>query len=136
MIAFALVLASTFSGTVERIHDADGLNVRTSAGVVVVRLAGVGAVEANGSVRRGQPVGTRNPVLALSIAKRLSLGKVVTCRNLGSALGRRVAGVCYVGSVQVNAALICSGAASYWPGSGRRSYDPVGEVRAAVNRCR
>jgi endonuclease YncB( thermonuclease family) len=118
LATISIPTGQSFAGVVTRVYDADGpIDVTVAPGRrVKVRLQGVGAVEADGSIRPGQPHGILDPKEARRRTAAIAMGKRVVCVSKGSAGRDRTAAWCTLPDGRdLSCAVIVSGAGARWP---------------------
>lgn len=94
--------SSTIKGKVIKITDGDSITILTNANrQVKIRLNGIDCPE------RGQDFGTK----AANLTKKLCTGKIVIVDSIGTDRYRRVLGVVWVDTVNVNEELMRNGLA-------------------------
>ena len=108
---------SLFACSVVKVHDGDG-PVWCSEGERV-RLAGIAARELDESCRPNQPCPPASGASAQSALERMVMGKVLSCRQVGTSYNRTVAWCRLPSSEDVSCEMIKTGTAVRW-----ERYDP------------
>jgi endonuclease YncB( thermonuclease family) len=130
--AYVVPAGQPFACRVTGAYDADGpiYCQRDDGRRIKIRVQGVGAVEANGTCRAGQPCGIRDPKRARALTLALVQGKRLDCISHGHGLGDRTAGWCTLpDGKSLSCEIIRSGAGARWP-----RYDPEGLLRDCAFR--
>jgi endonuclease YncB( thermonuclease family) len=103
--------ADDFSCDVDYVHDGDTLRCRDGTRV---RLHAVAAREADGSCAPGHPCPAASAETATRELRRLADGKSINCRPTGRSYNR-ITAICWTPEgVEINCAMIESGAAVIW----------------------
>jgi endonuclease YncB( thermonuclease family) len=122
LATISIPAGQSFAGVVTRVYDADGpIDVTIAPGRrVKIRLQGVGAVEADGSIRPGQPHGILDPKEARRRTAAIAMGRRLACVSKGSAGRDRTAAWCTLPDGRdLSCAVIASDAGARWA-----KYDP------------
>lgn len=80
-----------------------------------VRIAGINAREKDGTCNAGAPCPAMGPRQATQVVTRLTLGKRLSCRQVGTSYRRAVMDCRLPNGAGLSCAIIATGAAAAWP---------------------
>lgn len=113
-----MIESLTFLCLVSAIPDADSL---TCADGTRIRIAAISALERNGECNSVPSCPTMRHAQAQPIVARMTLGKRLSCVQVGKSYNRIVARCSFADGHDLGCAIIASGAAVDWP-KYRRQY--------------